>query len=153
MTAAFLGSSSGICFSTFPTKSAPISADLVKIPPPIWQKRAAKLAPNPKPTSGSGFLKIKNKIERNTKLDPVIQSPVTEPPLKAIWKDFVGDYSAVSAVFKLALTLTDIPKKAAAREIKTPKTEVAAACQPKVKRRIKNKRGTKRRIVFVCLLR
>jgi hypothetical protein len=33
-TAGFLGSSSGIPYSTFPIKSAPTSAALVKIPPP-----------------------------------------------------------------------------------------------------------------------
>ena len=33
ITAGFLGSSSGIPASTFPTKSAPTSAPLVKIPP------------------------------------------------------------------------------------------------------------------------
>ena len=34
ITAGFLGSSSGIPAATFPTKSAPTSAPLVKIPPP-----------------------------------------------------------------------------------------------------------------------
>ena len=43
ITAGFLGSSSGIPISTFPTKSAPTSAALVNIPPPTlakepWQK-------------------------------------------------------------------------------------------------------------------
>ena len=38
--AGFLGSSSGIPASVFPTKSAPMSAALVKIPPPTLAKRA-----------------------------------------------------------------------------------------------------------------
>ncbi len=40
MVAGFLGSSSGIPASTFPTRSAPTSAALVKIPPPTLAKRA-----------------------------------------------------------------------------------------------------------------
>ena len=38
ITAGFLGSSSGMPASTFPTKSAPTSAPLVKIPPPSLAK-------------------------------------------------------------------------------------------------------------------
>ena len=48
MTAGFLGSSSGIPASTLPTKSAPTSAPLVKIPPPNLAKIEIKEAPNPK---------------------------------------------------------------------------------------------------------
>ena len=48
ITAGFLGSSSGIPASTFPTKSAPTSAPLVKIPPPNLAKIDIKEAPNPK---------------------------------------------------------------------------------------------------------
>ena len=40
ITAGFLGSSSGIFSSTFPTKSAPISAALVNIPPPTLANNA-----------------------------------------------------------------------------------------------------------------
>ena len=47
--AGFLGSSSGIFASTFPTKSAAISAAFVKIPPPILMKSAIRLAPIPTP--------------------------------------------------------------------------------------------------------
>ena len=46
--AGFRGSSSGIECSTFPTRSAPTSAALVKIPPPTRAKRAWVLAPMPK---------------------------------------------------------------------------------------------------------
>ena len=47
ITPGFLGSSSGIPASIFPTKSAPTSADLVKIPPPNCANKAAKEAPKP----------------------------------------------------------------------------------------------------------
>ena len=47
ITAGFLGSSSGIPTSTLPTKSAPTSAPLVKIPPPNLAKIEIKEAPKP----------------------------------------------------------------------------------------------------------
>ena len=51
--AGFLGSSSGIPFSTFPTRSAPTSAAFVNIPPPTLMKSAKSAAPNPYPTNTS----------------------------------------------------------------------------------------------------
>ena len=51
ITAGFLGSSSGIPASTFPTKSAPTSAPLVNIPPPSLAKIEIKEAPKPNATS------------------------------------------------------------------------------------------------------
>ena len=53
ITAGFLGSSSGMFFSTLPTKSAPTSAPLVKIPPPNLAKIEIKDEPKPRATSGS----------------------------------------------------------------------------------------------------
>lgn len=58
ITAGFLGSSSGIPYSTFPIKSAPTSAALVKIPPPNYANMATKLAPNPNPIIINGILSI-----------------------------------------------------------------------------------------------
>ena len=51
ITAGFLGSSSGIPASTLPTKSAPTSAPLVKIPPPNLAKIDIKEAPKPNATN------------------------------------------------------------------------------------------------------
>src|SRR3989338_4514714 len=51
--AAFLGSSSGIFFSIFPTRSAPTSAALVKIPPPTLMNKAMSVPPKPKPSNTS----------------------------------------------------------------------------------------------------
>ena len=53
ITAGFLGSSSGISFSTLPTRSAPTSAPLVKMPPPSLAKIEINEEPKPKATSGS----------------------------------------------------------------------------------------------------
>ena len=51
ITAGFLGSSSGIPASTFPTKSAPTSAPLVNIPPPYLAKIEISDAPKPNATN------------------------------------------------------------------------------------------------------
>ena len=51
ITAGFLGSSSGIPASTFPTRSAPTSAPFVNIPPPNLAKIDINEAPNPSATS------------------------------------------------------------------------------------------------------
>ena len=53
ITPGFLGSSSGIPASTFPTKSAPTSAPFVKIPPPNLAKIEIRDAPKPKETKGA----------------------------------------------------------------------------------------------------
>ena len=50
ITPGFLGSSSGMPASIFPTKSAPTSALLVKIPPPTLENKATQEAPIPKPS-------------------------------------------------------------------------------------------------------
>ena len=50
ITPGFLGSSSGIPASIFPTKSAPTSALLVKMPPPTLENSATTDAPIPKPS-------------------------------------------------------------------------------------------------------
>ena len=52
--AALRGSSSGMCASTLPTRSAPTSAALVKMPPPTRMNIASRAAPKPKPSSTLG---------------------------------------------------------------------------------------------------
>ncbi|CPU68023.1 Uncharacterised protein [Mycobacteroides abscessus] len=54
MVAALRGSSSGMPCSTLPTRSAPTSAALVKMPPPTRMNIASSAAPNPKPSSTAG---------------------------------------------------------------------------------------------------
>ena len=49
MVAGLRGSSSGIPASTLPTRSAPTSAALVKMPPPTRRNSASSEPPNPKP--------------------------------------------------------------------------------------------------------
>jgi K(+)-stimulated pyrophosphate-energized sodium pump len=54
MVAALRGSSSGMPCSTLPTRSAPTSAALVKMPPPTRMNIASMAAPKPKPSSTFG---------------------------------------------------------------------------------------------------
>ena len=54
MVAALRGSSSGMPASTLPTRSAPTSAALVKMPPPTRMNMASRAAPKPKPSSTLG---------------------------------------------------------------------------------------------------
>ena len=54
MVAALRGSSSGMPCSTLPTRSAPTSAALVKMPPPTLMNMASRAAPKPKPSSTFG---------------------------------------------------------------------------------------------------
>ncbi|SCF82735.1 hypothetical protein GA0115255_107875 [Streptomyces sp. Ncost-T6T-2b] len=54
MVAALRGSSSGMPCSTLPTRSAPTSAALVKIPPPTLMNMAMSAAPRPNPSSTLG---------------------------------------------------------------------------------------------------
>ena len=54
MVAALRGSSSGMFCSTLPTRSAPTSAALVKIPPPTLMNMASMAAPKPKPSKMVG---------------------------------------------------------------------------------------------------
>ncbi len=56
MVAALRGSSSGMFCSTLPTRSAPTSAALVKMPPPTRMNMASRAAPKPKPSSTVGAL-------------------------------------------------------------------------------------------------
>ncbi|EKD86865.1 MAG: hypothetical protein ACD_37C00119G0001 [uncultured bacterium] len=52
ITPGFLGSSSGIPFSIFPTMSVPTSADFVNIPPPSLAKTEISEPPNPSAIRG-----------------------------------------------------------------------------------------------------
>jgi hypothetical protein len=53
ITAGLRGSSSGMPASTLPTRSAPTSAPLVKMPPPRRAKIEISEEPKARPTSGS----------------------------------------------------------------------------------------------------
>ena len=85
MVAALRGSSSGMPASTLPTRSAPTSAALVKIPPPTLMNSASSDAPKPKPTrtAVAVFWKRKTMTVAPSSPSPTQSIPVTAPVRKA----------------------------------------------------------------------
>ena len=59
MVAGLRGSSSGMPASTLPTRSAPTSAALVKMPPPTRANSAIEEAPKAKPVSGTALSQMR----------------------------------------------------------------------------------------------
>ena len=112
MVAAFRGSSSGIFFSTLPTRSAPTSAALVNIPPPTRMNIASIAAPKPKPSKtfgASALYKITTKLAPSNP-NPTVVIPTTPPVRKAICTAFEADFCrAASATRTLARTANHIP--------------------------------------------
>jgi len=83
ITPGFLGSSSGISASSFPTRSAPTSALLVKMPPPTRANNATSDAPIPKPlNTGSDSISVPSSRysppSPSSPTDATV-SPITEP--------------------------------------------------------------------------
>ena len=81
MVAALRGSSSGMPASTLPTRSAPTSAALVKMPPPTRMKRASSEAPkaNPISTAVAEFWKMRTMAVAPASPRPTQSMPVTAP--------------------------------------------------------------------------
>ena len=108
MTAGLRGSSSGMPASTLPTRSAPTSAALVKIPPPTRANSAWLLAPMPKQSmvtvisTSDNFISglIMGTIQYRTANQMVISSspspttvrPITAPERKATWRPALSDF-------------------------------------------------------------
>ena len=79
------GSSSGIPASTLPTRSAPTSAALVKMPPPTRMNRAMSEPPKPKPMRIAElvFWKIMMMTDAPSRPRPTVNIPATDPVRKA----------------------------------------------------------------------
>jgi hypothetical protein len=144
MVAGLRGSSSGISDSTLPTRSAPMSAALLKMPPPTRAKRAMLLAPiaNPLTISANSRKRISSYTPGrripNRKSSPVpttateaTASPATAPPLNAV-RSAAGSpgYRAASAVRTLARTAAKSPENAASMAQTAPPTNAAAVRTP-----------------------
>ena len=84
--AALRGSSSGMPCSTLPTRSAPTSAALVKMPPPTRMNIASSAAPKPKPSStvGASLRKISTTSAPPNRPRPTVRKPTTPPVRKAM---------------------------------------------------------------------
>ena len=139
ITAGLRGSSSGMPASTLPTKSAPTSAPLVKMPPPRRAKMEMREAPKASPIMGfnssakglSGVrlpLPTKNQKKPTTpsKPNPTTSMPVTAPPRNATSRAGPMPRVAAWAVRTLALTEMFMPIKPHAPDSTAPSTKPMA---------------------------
>ena len=88
MVAGLRGSSSGMPASTLPTRSAPTSAALVKMPPPTRRNRASSEPPKPKPMriDVAVFWKSMMMTVAPSRPRPAVSRPATPPVRKATWR-------------------------------------------------------------------
>ncbi len=113
MVAALRGSSSGMLFSTLPTRSAPTSAALVKMPPPTRMNIASSAAPKPKPSStlgASSWKKITTRLAPS-RPRPTVSMPTVAPVRKPMC--IAGSRpcdSAAAATRRLACTARFMPR-------------------------------------------
>ena len=129
--AGFRGSSSGMPCSTFPTRSAPTSAALVKIPPPTRANKACELAPIPKHNivtvmvsspSPTPHAKMAYQITMSSKARPTTVKPITAPLRNATFSPSLRLFCAPAAVRLLAHVAVFIPKNPANPENIPPVT-------------------------------
>ncbi|CAB5078924.1 unannotated protein [freshwater metagenome] len=133
MVAGLRGSSSGIPASTLPTRSAPTSAALVKMPPPTRRKRARSEPPKPKPMR----IEVEvfwNSITMTTaprRPRPAVSRPATPPVRKATLSAALKSLRlAAAAVRTLPRTASHMPKKPMAAEKRQPMMNAAVRKMP-----------------------
>ncbi|MCG3188499.1 MAG: hypothetical protein LKCHEGNO_00531 [Burkholderiaceae bacterium] len=139
ITAGLRGSSSGIPASTLPTRSAPTSAPLVKMPPPRRAKIEISEAPNARPSSGlsvsESTLVPPDTYQKNAPTPssprPTTSMPVMAPPLNAMSSAGPMPCVAACAVRTLARTDTFMPMKPQAPDSTAPSTKPAAVLPPR----------------------
>ena len=113
MVAALRGSSSGMFCSTLPTRSAPTSAALVKMPPPTLMNMARRAAPKPKPsrTWGAWLPNAITTIEAPSRPRPTVSMPTMPPVRNPIRMAGSRPVSlAAAATRRFALTASDMPR-------------------------------------------
>ena len=113
MVAALRGSSSGMFCSTLPTRSAPTSAALVKMPPPTRMNMASRAAPKPKPSStwGASSLNRSTTMLAPSRPRPTVSMPTMAPVRKPIFMAGSRPTSlAAAATRRLAFTASDMPR-------------------------------------------
>ena len=113
MVAALRGSSSGMFCSTLPTRSAPTSAALVKMPPPTRMNMASMAAPKPKPSRmvGASARKISTTTAAPSRPMPTVIMPTCAPVRNAIrMAGSRPSLRAADATRTLALTASDMPR-------------------------------------------
>ena len=133
MVAGLRGSSSGMPASTLPTRSAPTSAALVKMPPPTRKNSASSEPPNAKPTSmiEAEFWNAMMMMVAPNRPRPAVNRPATLPvrnatcsaPPKSLRR-------AAAAVRTLPRTATHMPKNPMKPEATHPKMKVTVRMRP-----------------------
>jgi len=139
ITAGLRGSSSGMPASTLPTRSAPTSAPLVKMPPPRRAKIEISEEPKASPISGlssferldAGFkLPLPTRNQKNavtpSRPRPTTSMPVMAPPRNATSSAGPMPRVAAWAVRTLARTEMFMPMKPQAPESTAPSTKPTA---------------------------
>ncbi len=111
--AALRGSSSGMFCSTLPTRSAPTSAALVKMPPPTRMNIASRAAPKPKPSSTFGARSWNRMTTRlaPSRPRPTVAMPTNAPVRKPIF--MAGSRPTVlaaAATRRFDCTASDMPR-------------------------------------------
>jgi len=141
MTAGLRGSSSGMSASTLPTRSAPTSAALVKIPPPSRAKIDTSDAPSASAISAvttgrlsgrypPGPVRYQKKPASAISARPATSMPVIAPARNAIVNPACRLVCAAAAVRTLARTDTFMPIKPVAPDSVAPITKPIAAIGP-----------------------
>ena len=139
------GSSSGMPASTLPTRSAPTSAALVKMPPPSRAKIEISDAPNDSATSPSitvrsagspgtwpaGPIRYQKKIAIASSPRPATSIPVTAPERNAVVSPPCRLVREASAVRTLARTEMFIPMKPVMPDRIAPIAKPTAAIAPR----------------------
>ena len=114
MVAGLRGSSSGMPASTLPTRSAPTSAALVKMPPPTRRNSASSEPPKPKPMriAEAVFWKIMMMTVAPSRPRPTVNMPAT-PPVRNATLSAAGSEPdlAAAAVRTLPRTARLMPMK------------------------------------------
>ena len=153
--------------STLPTRSAPTSAALVKIPPPTLANRAIDEAPIPKVSIAevmpeasrlNTYFKSVNQIEMSSRPKPTTVKPITEPAEKATLRPLFSPVRQALAVRALAAVAIFMPTKPDRPEKKPPVTKAKGTygvSSPKIAiaPRMTNITAKKINTIVYCLLR
>ena len=133
MVAGLRGSSSGMPCSTLPTRSAPTSAALVKMPPPTRRNRASSEPPKPKPTRMAElvFWNSMMMAVAPSRPRPTVNMPATPPVRKATWRAAGSEPErAAAAVRTLPRTASPMPMKPVRPDITQPTMKAKVRYRP-----------------------
>ena len=127
------GSSSGMPCSTLPTRSAPTSAALVKMPPPTRMNSAMSEPPKPKPIriAVEAFWKSMMMTVAPRRPRPTVNMPAT-PPVRNATLSAAGSEPlfAAAAVRTLPRTARLIPMKPVSADRNAPSTKASVRKRP-----------------------